>query len=155
MSESVLTLGGTIKKQNEILAELLDIIIKQRDALKAGHHADLQTLMSSLRHVSVRCQAIEAKRARSAEELALEFGCEPVVSEILKVVPVDDPDRQMLKDESGKLMQLVERLKIEMTIIGKLMEEAKTLNEMMITEWQKLSLKSLGSGAMGTFDAKI
>lgn len=154
MSERIRDLTGTIEKQNEILSELLDILVKQRDALKAGHHSDLQSLMSSLRHVSVRCQAIEAKRSKCADELAAELGCAPVVSEIMAQLP-DGDVKDELKSAAHQLTQLVERLKIEMTVIGKLMEEAKTLNEMLISEWQKLSLKSLGSGAMGTFDAKI
>ena len=155
MSESSLLLGNTLKKQNEILTELLDIILKQRDALKDGRHADLQTLMSELRHVSVRCQAIETKRVRAAEELSKELGCEPVVSEILRAMPDDAEDRPLIEEESKKLIQVVQRLKIEMSLISRLMDEAKSLNEMMISEWQKLSLKSIGGAALGTFDAKI
>lgn len=155
MSESSVALGQTLQKQNEILAELLEITLKQRDALKAGRHAELQTQMSALRHVSVRCQAIEAKRVRAAEEVAKSLGCGETVSEIIAALPEDDDGRALIVDEGRKLIASVERLKIEMSIIGKLMDEAKTLNEMLISEWQKLSLKSLGGGAMGTFDAKI
>ncbi|MDL2263419.1 flagellar protein FlgN [Synergistaceae bacterium OttesenSCG-928-I11] len=159
MSESVLLLGNTLKKQNEILTELLDIILKQRDALKEGRHADLQTLMSELRHVSVRCQAIETKRARTAEELAGALGCEPTVSEILRALPEGSEEsaegRSLIEEESKKLIQIVQRLKIEMSLISRLMDEAKSLNEMLISEWQKLSLKAIGGAALGTFDAKI
>lgn len=155
MSATSQQLGATLNKQNEILGELLDIILKQRDALKAGRHTDLQSLMSELRQVSVRCQAIEAKRVRSAEALAQELGCEQTVADILRALPDTDDGRGSIETEGRALLQVIERLKIEMSIISKLMEEAKTLNEMLITEWQKLSLKSLGSGAMGTFDAKI
>lgn len=154
MSNSLL-LGETLLKQNEILTELLDIITRQRDALKAGKHADLQVLMSELRHVSVRCQAIEAKRAKISAEMSGELGCADTVSEIVKALPADDEGREAVSSEGRKMIQTVEHLKIEMTIMNKLMEEAKALNEMLINEWQKLSLKSLGSGAMGTFDAKI
>lgn len=152
---SSLLLSETLSKQNEILTELLDIISKQRDALKAGKHADLQTLMSQLRHVSVRCQAIEAKRSKISSEISGELGCADTVAEIVKALPADDEGRTSVTEEGRKLVQTVERLKIEMNIMNKLMEEAKSLNEMMIGEWQKLSLKSLGGGAMGTFDAKI
>lgn len=130
-------------------------MIKQRDALKAGRHADIQTLMSQLRQVSVRCQAIEAKRVRCSDAVASELGCAATVSEILAALPPDAEARDVIESESRSLLQVVERLKVEMTIIGKLMEEAKTLNEMLISEWQKLSMKSLGAGKIGTFDAKI
>lgn len=155
MSEATSQLGATLKKQNEIISELLDIVILQRDALKAGRHADLQAQMSQLRQASVRCQAIEAKRVRCAEEAAKELDCGLTVSEIVASLPEGDESRAEIDEEGRKLMQTVERLKVEMTIIGKLMEEAKSLNEMLISEWQKLSMKSLGVGKIGTFDAKI
>jgi ATP phosphoribosyltransferase regulatory subunit HisZ len=155
MSESSLLLGNTLKKQNEILAELLDIVLKQRDALKEGRHADLQTLMSELRHVSVRCQAIETKRVRAADELAGELGCNQIVSDILRAMPENCEGRAEIEEESKKLVQVVQRLKIEMSLISRLMDEARSLNEMLISEWQKLALKSVGGAALGTFDAKI
>ncbi len=155
MSESSLLLGNTLQKQNEILTELLDNILKQRDALKEGRHADLQALMSGLRHVSVRCQAIETKRARTAEDIAGALGCEPTVSGILGALPLDDASRPLIEGESKKLVQIVQRLKIEMSLISRLMDEARSLNEMLISEWQKLSLKAMGGVGLGTFDAKI
>ncbi len=155
MSEASFLLGNTLKKQNEILTELLDNILKQRDALKEGRHADLQTLMSGLRHVSVRCQAIETKRAHVAEELADALGCEATVSGILGAMPEDAEGRVLIQEESKKLVQIVQRLKIEMSLISRLMDEARSLNEMLISEWQKLSLKAMGGMGLGTFDAKI
>lgn len=155
MSESSLLLGNTLQKQNEILTELLDILLKQRDALKEARHADLQALMSALRHVSVRCQAIETKRARTAEDVAGALGCEPTISGILRALPGEDEGRSLIEEESKKLVQLVRRLKIEMSLISRLMDEARSLNEMLISEWQKLSMKFMGGMAMGTFDAKI
>lgn len=155
MSASSELLADTLVKQNEILGELLDIILKQRDALKAGRHADLQTLMSQLRQSSVRCQAIEAKRVKVAGALSQELGCGETVSDIIAALPNDDTARAQIEAEGKKLLNVVERLKMEMSLMGKLMDEAKTLNEMMISEWQRLSMKSLGGGAIGRFDAKI
>lgn len=156
MSDASLLLGNTLQKQNEILGELFNVVMKQKEALKEGRIADIQSLMSELRHVSVRCQAIEAKRVRAATDLAQSVGSEPVISEILKALPEDDGEgAALVEQESKKLLQLVQKLKIEMSLISRLMDEAKTLNEMLISEWQKLSAKSLGAGSMGTFDAKI
>ncbi|MDR3355493.1 MAG: flagellar biosynthesis protein FlgN, partial [Synergistaceae bacterium] len=64
MSEKSADLADTLHKQDEILSELLTVVVKQREALKGGRLSDLQDLMSDLRRVSVRCQAIETKRVR-------------------------------------------------------------------------------------------
>lgn len=156
MSELSHSLAETIEKQNEILGELLGVLLKQRDALKGGRHSELQELMSELRRIAVRCQAIEAKRSRSAEELAESLKCEPTISAILAAMPADDDKgRMLIEAEAHELEQTVRKLKIEMSLIAMLMNEARTLNEMLISEWQRLSAKSMGIASMGTFDAKI
>jgi hypothetical protein len=43
---------------------------------------------------------------------------------------------------------------MEMSILSRLMDEAKTLNEMMITEWRKLGAKAAGLPMSG-FDTRI
>lgn len=153
MSSKAILLADTLLKQDEILSELLSITMKQREALKEGRLSELQDLMSDLRHVSVRCQAIETKRVRVSEDLANEFECEPVVSEIVNALP--EEEAAVVGESGKKLMQTVSKLKIEMSILTRLMEEAKSLNEMMIAEWRRLGQKSLGMGAMGSFDTRI
>lgn len=146
-------LSETLLKQDEILNELLTVVTGQREALKEGRLADLQKLMSDLRHVSVRCQAIETKRVRMAADLAKELGCGPVVSEIASVLP--DEDAEIITDAAKTLMKTVSKLKVEMAILPRLMEEARSLNEMLIGEWRKLGQQSAGVGAMGAFDTRI
>ena len=153
MSVESTLLTETLLKQDEILSELLSLIEKQREALREGRLSDLQSLMSDLRHISVRCQAIETKRVRAAAELAASLGCEPVVSEIIAAVGEDDSSE--LAEAAKKLVHTVGKIKSEMTILSYLMEETKTLNEMMIAEWRRLSQSSLGGGSAGTFDTKI
>ena len=53
------------------------------------------------------------------------------------------------------MMKTVNKLKMEMSILARLMDEAKALNEMLISEWRKLSRKSIGNAGIGTFDTKI
>jgi DNA repair exonuclease SbcCD ATPase subunit len=156
MPPKAILLADTILKQDEILSELLDNTIKQREALKGGRLSDLQTLMSELRHVSVRCQAIEAKRSRLAADIAADFSCKPIVSEIAGALKADNAEEAMLVEESAaKMMKTVNKLKMEMSILSSLMDEARTLNEMLISEWRKLCRKSIGATGMGTFDTKI
>ncbi|MDR3332346.1 MAG: flagellar protein FlgN [Synergistaceae bacterium] len=153
MPEKPVLLADTLLKQDEILSELLSVTIKQREALKEGRLSDLQDLMSDLRHVSVRCQAIETKRMRLSGDLAEELGCEPVVSQIVSALP--EAEGLVVGESAKKLIETVGRLKIEMSILSRLMDEAKTLNEMLITEWRRLGQSAMGPGAMGTFDARI
>jgi predicted RNase H-like nuclease (RuvC/YqgF family) len=156
MPSKATLLADTILKQDEILSELLDNTIKQREALKGGRLSDLQELMSELRHVTVRCQAIEVKRSRVAGDIAADLSCEPVVSEISKALRSGSAEEAMLVEESaGKMLKTVTKLKMEMSILARLMDEAKALNEMLISEWRKLSQKSIGTAGIGTFDTKI
>ncbi len=153
MAEDAILLADTLLKQDEILSELLSLTIKQREALREERLSDLQDLMSDLRHISVRAQAVEAKRMKAASDLAKRLGCEPIVSEIIK--SLDDDKATILQSSARKLLDTVGKIKSEISILSRLMDEAKTLNEMMITEWRKLGEKSMLPGSIGTFDAKI
>jgi hypothetical protein len=153
MSEKVISLADILLKQDEIMLELLSITEKQREALKEGRLADLQNLMSDLRHVSVRCQAVETKRARVSSDLAAELGCEPIVSVIVEFLPKEVG--AVLEESARKLLQTVDKLKAEMSILSRLMDEAKSFNDMLITEWRRLGRMSFGSGSIGAFDRKI
>jgi hypothetical protein len=154
MPSKAILLADIMLKQDEILSELLDNTIKQREALKEGRLSDLQDLMSDLRHVSVRCQAIETKRSRAAADIAKDLNCAAVVSEIIRAIGGEES--ALVEESAEKMMQTVKKLKMEMAILERLMDEARTLNEMMITEWRRLGQKAMGlSGAMGTFDTKI
>ena len=152
MSEKSGALADTLTRQDEILSELLTVTLKQREALKDERLLDLQELMSDMRHISVRAQAIETKRERAAADLAAELGCDSVVSAITARLA---PDEAALVDEAAKkLMSTVERLKLEMSILSRLMDDAKNLNEMLISEWRKMSLRASGAST-GGFDTRI
>ena len=152
MPEKSDILVETLIKQDEILCELLSVTLKQREALKDGRLLDLQDLMSEMRHISVRAQAIEMKRERAASEVAAELGCEPVVSEIIRGLPPDEAGK--IEEASRDLISTVENLKVEMTILNRLMDEAKNLNEMLISEWRKMSVRVDGTST-GGFDTRI
>jgi Mg2+ and Co2+ transporter CorA len=152
MPEKSEILVDTLIKQDEILSELLSVTLKQREALKDGRMPDLQDLMSEMRHVSVKAQAIETKRERTATDVAAEVGCEPVVSKIIRALPSDEAGK--MDEAARKLVSTVESLKIEMSILARLMEEAKNLNEVLITEWRNMSARVAGNAA-GGFDTRI
>jgi hypothetical protein len=153
MPEKSAILAETLLRQDEILSELLSVVVKQREALKDGHLSELQNLMSDLRRVSVRCQAIETKRMRVSGEIARELGCDAVVSQIVGLLPPGEA--ASVEESAKKLMETVNRLKMEMSILSRLMNEARSLNEMLITEWRRLGEKMISPGAIGTFDTRI
>lgn len=152
MSERSAQLAGILQKQNEILSELSSVVVSQRDALKEGRIADVQSIMSDLRRLSVRAQAIETKRVHAADGISRDLDCAPVVSEIIRALPSGDSPE--LDEAAQKLMATVGGLKREMTILSRLMEEATTLNDMLLAEWRRLGQKSFGFSS-GTFDTKI
>ncbi len=143
----------TMQRQEEILSTLWSLIVKQREALKKNDPSDLQSIMAGLRQESVRSQAIEAKRERLAEELAKQLDCEPIVSEMAKrLIP---EEAEPLKQTAKALIGTVGRLRSEMELLPRLMEEARLLNEMTITEWRRLTEQAMGPGVSGGFDARI
>jgi flagellar biosynthesis/type III secretory pathway chaperone len=152
MTEREEVLADTLSKQDEILSALLGVILKQREALKQGRLSDLQELMSEMRQHSVRAQAIETKRSRAAADVAAALGCPAVVADIIKALPPEDA--AVMREAATKLKGVVERLRLEMSIMTRLMEEAKSLNEMMINEWRKLGEKTIGV-SKGVFDARV
>jgi len=152
MPEKSDILLDTLLKQDEILCELLSVTLQQREALKDGRMPDLQDLMSEMRHISVRAQAIETKRGRTASDVAETVGCDPVVSEIIRALPPDEAER--MNEASRKLVSTVESLKVEMSILARLMDEAKNLNEVLISEWRKMSVGMEGS-VTGGFDTRF
>ena len=149
---SVDLLVETLNRQDEILKELWELVVKQRDIMKTGKVTDLQAIMSEMRHVSVRCQAIEAKRSRAAEELSSLLDCKPVVSDI--ITKLEEPEAEVLREAGHRVSNTVEKLKMEMQILPKLIEEAKMLNEMLISEWRRLG-EMPGSLGGGGFDTRI
>ena len=149
---SVDLLVETLNRQDEILKELWELVVKQRDIMKTGKVTDLQAIMSEMRHVSVRCQAIEAKRSRAAEELSILLECKPVVSDI--IAKLNEPEAEVLREAGHRVSNTVEKLKMEMQILPKLIEEAKILNEMLISEWRRLG-EMPGSVGGGGFDTRI
>jgi hypothetical protein len=152
MPEKSAILTETLERQDEILSELLSVTLRQRESLKEGRISELQELMSEMRHISVRAQAIETKRGRTAGELAGSLGCDATVSGIIKALP--EGEASVMEKAASKLVATVEELKVEMSILSRLMDEAKNLNEMLISEWRKMSAKVHGASA-GGFDTRI
>jgi predicted RNase H-like nuclease (RuvC/YqgF family) len=59
-----------------------------------------------------------------------------------------------VREAAKKLVSTVEKLKMEMSILSRLMDEAKNLNEVLISEWRKMSARGAGI-PNGGFDTRI
>ena len=148
MQTSVLV--ETLRIQETILRDLWDVVVRQREALRGGRLSALQDLMRQLQHLSVRAQAAEVKRGRLARDLAEELHCDAVLSEICARLPQEEA--RSLEEAGADLLGAVGLLRAEMKLLGILMEESRTLNEMMLGEWRRLAEIPMGSGG---FDTRI
>ncbi|EFQ23496.1 conserved hypothetical protein [Aminomonas paucivorans DSM 12260] len=140
----------TLRVQEGILRELWEVTIRQREALKGERLSALQDQMRELQHLSVRAQAAEVKRGRLSRDLAEELGCDAVLTEICAHLPQEEA--RSLEEAGADLLGAVGLLRAEMKLLGILMEESRTLNEMMLGEWRRLAEIPMGSGG---FDTRI
>ncbi|ACZ18900.1 hypothetical protein Taci_0664 [Thermanaerovibrio acidaminovorans DSM 6589] len=133
---SVPELIKTLEMQDEVLGQLGDLLVKQREALKDGRLQVLQDLFKEMQFVSVKAQALETKRSRLSSALAAQMGCEPVLSQLSDVVGGEEGER--LRAAGDAVLKRVGFLRSEMRLMELLMDEAKVLNEMLINEWRRM-----------------
>ncbi|MCX7827601.1 MAG: flagellar protein FlgN [Thermanaerothrix sp.] len=126
----------TLEMQDEVLGQLGDLLIRQREALRDGRLQVLQDLFREMQFLSVKAQALEGKRVRLCAALASGLGCEPVVSEMCERLSPEEGE--LLKARGRALANRVGLLRSEMKLLEMLMDEARMLNEMMISEWRRM-----------------
>lgn len=143
-------LAGVMSVQTDILNQLLDALVGIKNCMKDSDLNVLQEKMSDLRRLSVSAQAAEAKRARVCEELSSSLNCKSNIAEILE--KISQEDRVILEDAAKKLTLVVSHLRAENKLLAMLMEEAKDLNEMMLSEWRHMAEDSM-SGPV-SFDSR-
>lgn len=150
-----LPLIETIEKQNEILSEFWDLLVRQREALKGERLPVVQELMAELRNTATRAQAVEIKRERLAARAAEELGCEPRVFEIARRLPAEEGER--LTAVGKRLLSIVAKLRAENNLFRVLLDETRLMNDILISEWRRLS-EDFPHGPMGPaggFDTRI
>ncbi len=132
-----------IENQVEAIGSVLDVIHKQREALKEGRLELLDDLMRDLDKAQRQASVCESLRGALVARIAAQEGCDPLLDSIMAIAP---SDREELGSAGSMLRKAVSEAKVETAILSTLIEENRTLNEMMINEWRRLGGESASSG---------
>jgi Mg2+ and Co2+ transporter CorA len=131
-----------LEQQTQTLLELWDVIVRQREALREERLSSLQELMKNAQSLSVRARTLEAARERETKALAALLGCDATVSALAAKLTEEEATR--LRAAGDALRQAVLKLKSEMQILSKLVEQSAMLGELLVNEWRRLE------GSFGT-----
>ena len=120
----------------DLIDELLELVVEQRETVKNGAQAGMQDLMKRIQEVFFRVQAQEAHRARAASETAKAWECQPRLSALTEAAP--EEERALLRGAGERLNHSVFALKSEMTILKNLIEQNERFSSMLLSEWRRL-----------------
>lgn len=131
-----------LEQQTQMLLELWDVIVRQREALREERLSSLQELMKNAQSLSAKARAFEAARERETKALAAVLGCDPTISALAAKLTEEEAAR--LRTAGDALRQAVLKLKSEMQILSRLVEQSAMLGELLVNEWRRLE------GSFGT-----
>ena len=143
---SVQALINAMLDEADLIDDLLDAVIEQRESVKSGNYAVMQDLMKRVQDVSFHVQAQENRRARLTECVSGELGCEPYISALSQVVP--EEERALFMGAGERLGHSVFALKSEMAILTGLIEHNERFSAMLLSEWRRLDADFTHSGGM-------
>jgi hypothetical protein len=133
----------------DLIDELREAVVRQRDAIRDGDHAEAQDLMKDIQDISFDVQAQETLRTRFAGVAAAGLGCEPKVSALYNAITADpafNENEASLFNEAGeRLKHAVSTLKMEMSVLSGLVEHNERFGAMLLSEWKRLNT-GFGSG---------
>jgi len=130
----------------DLIDDLLDVVIEQRESIKGGNYAVMQDLMKRVQDISFRVQAQEGKRVRLTKAVSEEFGCEPNLSALSQLVP--EGERAIFVGTGERLGHSVFALKSEMAILSGLIEQNERFSAMLLSEWRRLDGDFTHSGGL-------
>jgi uncharacterized coiled-coil protein SlyX len=174
----VQVLTDALLEEADLIDELLDAVVEQRDLVKRGDRVALQDLMKRIQDVAFRVQAQEARRARLARELSEALRCEPHFSALVSALAetlsgsaaggrapsenaaaentenenteniVTEKEIVFFKGAGERLRHSVFALKSEMTILSGLIEQNERFSAMLLSEWRRLDAGFMRSGGL-------
>jgi len=102
--------------------------------------------MKALQGASAKVRMVEATRDREAKELAKRVGCAPELSQLCAVLPPEEG--RILRQAGDQVALAVRKLKAEMQVLSRLVEEQSALQQLMINEWRRFEgdMPVMGSG---------
>ena len=133
---SVQALIGTMLDEADLIDELLDAVVEQRESVKSGDNTALQSLMKRVQDIAFRVQTKEIQRAALTESSSKELGCEPYVSALSQVIP--EEERALFIGAGERLGHSVFALKSEIAILNGLIEHNERFSAMLLSEWRRL-----------------
>ena len=129
-------LADVLLQQTEALQEVVDVVTRQREALKTGRLDLLQDLMKELHDASFRAQALERNREIEVAALAKILRVRPTLSAFLEAL--NEGERDFLGKVGKKFTLQVRRLKSEIQILSRLADENKRLGDLVLSEWRRM-----------------
>jgi hypothetical protein len=149
-SSPVRDLTMAILDEADLIDELREAVVRQRDAIKDGDHAEAQSLMKDIQDISFDVQAQEALRTRLAASCAAGLGCEPKLSALSGAIAAsaafDESEASLFNEAGERLKYAVSALKMEMAILSGLVEHNERFGAMLLSEWKRLNT-GFGSGS--------
>ena len=128
-----------LSSQTEAIEAVLDVLKRQREALKEGRLELLTELIQELDRAQRQASMEDSLRAALVTKIASEHGCEPTL-ESLSCISEDNRDE--LISAGMALRNAVVKAQLEIDTLDVLVEESKALNEMIINEWRRLGSSS-------------
>jgi len=143
---SVQALIDTMLDEADLIDDLLDAVVEQRESIKSGDHGSMQALMKRVQDISFRVQAKESQRSGLTDALSKKLGCEPNLSALSHVV--SEAERSLFMGAGERLAHSVFQLKSEMAILSGLIEHNERFSAMLLSEWRRLDADFTHSGGM-------
>ena len=143
---SVQALIDIMLDEADLIDDLLEAVMEQRDSVKSGDYAATQGLMKRVQDIGFRVQAKENQRCCLTESLSKELECEPNVSALAQVVP--EAERAIFTGTAERLGHSVFALKSEMAILSGLIEHNERFSAMLLSEWRRLDADFTHSGGL-------
>ena len=143
---SVGALINTMLDEADLIDDLLEAVVEQRESVKSGDRLAVQSLMKRVQDISFRVQAKENQRAGLTESLSRELGCEANVSALSQAV--SEEQRALFLGAGERLGHSVFALKSEMAILSGLIEHNERFSAMLLSEWRRMDADFTRSGGM-------
>jgi len=143
---SVGALINAMLDEADLIDDLLQAVVEQRESLKNGDHSSIQSLMKRVQDIAFHVKAKESKRAGLTESLSRELGCESYISALSQAVP--EEEKAFFIGAGERLGHSVFALKSEVAILSGLIEHNERFSAMLLSEWRRLDADFARTGGL-------
>ena len=149
VSLAVKDLTMAVLDEADLIDELYDAVVRQRNAVRDGDNEEAQSLMKDIQDISFDVQAQETLRTKLALAAAASLGCEPKVSALYDAIlsnsALNENEPSLFNEAGERLKYAVSTLKMEMSVLSGLVEHNERFGAMLLSEWKRLNT-GFGSG---------